>query len=154
MLCHCYWVSDNIVLETFVYQLRCGIHLFMHIHQSVFVSGCCCFCAIDLIDLLRKLCYSGWVSVFQLLLIVIFHRVPLSAFLNGSSFEIIGTLGVINLGGDTVAGTLGGGTVIGTLGSAIVGTYLGNTLVWVLSCCMMLNIFPIYQWRVIFPLRL
>ena len=83
MLCHCYWVSDNIVLETFVYQLRCGIHLFMHIHQSVFVSGCCCFCAIDLIDLLRKLCYSGWVSVFQFLLFIIFHCVSLSGVLNG-----------------------------------------------------------------------
>ena len=82
MLCHCYWVSDNIVLETFVYQLRCGIHLFMHIHYPVLVSGRCCCCAIYLIDILGSFSFSGWVSVFQLLLFVIFNCVPLSDVLN------------------------------------------------------------------------
>ena len=59
----------------------------------------------------------------------------------GSYRKIIGTLGVITLGGATVAGTLGGGTVIGTLGGAIVGTSLGKTLVWILYGCMVLNNF-------------
>ena len=59
----------------------------------------------------------------------------------GSSCEIIGTLGIITLGGATVAGTLGVGTVIVTLGGAIVVAYQGNTVVWVFSGCMVLNNF-------------
>ena len=59
----------------------------------------------------------------------------------GSSFVIIGSLGIITLGGVTVAGTLGGGTMIGTRVGAIVGNYLGKTVVWVFSVCMVLKIF-------------
>ena len=47
----------------------------------------------------------------------------------GYSCVIIGSLGVIILGGVTVADTLGGGTVTGTRVGAIVGTSLGNTVV-------------------------
>ena len=47
----------------------------------------------------------------------------------GYSCEIIGVLGVITLGGATVAGTLGGGTVIGTLGVSIVDPSLGKNSV-------------------------
>ena len=36
---HCYWVSDHIFLETVVYQLRCGLHLVMHIHYPLLVYG-------------------------------------------------------------------------------------------------------------------
>ena len=59
----------------------------------------------------------------------------------GSSFVIIGSLGIITLGGVTVAGTLGGGTMIGTRVGAIIGNYLGKTVVWVFSVCMVLKIF-------------
>ena len=59
----------------------------------------------------------------------------------GSSCEIIGTLGVITIGGVSVAGTLCGGTVIGTLGGAIIGTSLVTTLVWVFFGCMVLKSF-------------
>ena len=47
-----------------------------------------------------------------------------------SSYETIGTLGVITLGLSTVVGNLGCNTVIDTLVSAIISTSLGNTLVW------------------------
>ena len=57
----------------------------------------------------------------------------------GSSYEIIGTLGVITLGGATVTSTPGGDTGIVNLRGAIVGTSLGNTLVWVFSSFMLLN---------------
>ena len=59
----------------------------------------------------------------------------------GSSCEIIGALGVINLGVVTVYGTLRGGTVTGTLVGVIICTYLGNTVVCVFSGCMVLNNF-------------
>ena len=49
----------------------------------------------------------------------------------GYSSEIICSLGVINLGGVTVAVTLSGGTVTGTLVGEIIGTSLGTTVVWV-----------------------
>ena len=39
VLCHCYWVSDFIFLGTFVYQLWCGLHLFMDINYPVLVYG-------------------------------------------------------------------------------------------------------------------
>ena len=58
----------------------------------------------------------------------------------GSSCAIIGDLGVITLGGVTVAGTVVGATVTGTRVGAIVGTSLGNTTVWVFSGCMVLKI--------------
>ena len=59
----------------------------------------------------------------------------------GSSYVIIGALGVTTLGGVTVDGALGGSTVTGTLVGAIVVTYLCNTLFWVLSVFMVLNCF-------------
>ena len=74
-----------------------------------------------------KLCDSCWVSMFKLLWIVIFQCVPLSDVLNGFSCDIIGTIGVINIGGATVVGTLSVGTVIVTLRCAIIGISLGNT---------------------------
>ena len=72
----------------------------------------------------------------------------------GYSFVIIGTIGVIIVGGVTVAGTLGGGIVTSTLVGAIIGTPLGNIAVYSFSGCMVLNIFPIYRWPVIGSLRL
>ena len=59
----------------------------------------------------------------------------------GSSCVIIGTLGVITLGGVTVSGTLGGGAVNCTLRGAIVCTSIGTTLVSVFSSYMVLNNF-------------
>ena len=67
---------------------------------------------------------------------------------------IIGTLGVINLGGVTVTGTLGGGTVFGTLGGPIVGTSIGTTLVGVSPVAWCEKVLPIYIWRVIGSLQL
>ena len=58
----------------------------------------------------------------------------------GSSYVIIGYLGIIKLGGVTITDTFGGGTVTGTLVGTIFGTFLGNTVVWVFSGCMVLNI--------------
>ena len=59
----------------------------------------------------------------------------------GSSCVIIGVLGFITLGVVTSAGTLDGGTVTGILVGEMVDTYLGTATVWVVSCCMVLNIF-------------
>ena len=42
VLCHLSWVSYNIVMETVVYQLRYGLHLFMYIHYPLLVFVCCC----------------------------------------------------------------------------------------------------------------
>ena len=83
VLCHCSWVSVFIVLGKFFCNLWCGLHVFMDINYPVLVYGRCCLCAINLIDLLGKLCDSCWVSVFQLVFIFIFKCVALSAVLNG-----------------------------------------------------------------------
>ena len=53
---------------------------------------------------------------------------------------IIGSLGVITLGGVTVNGALGSGTMTGIHVGAIVGTSLGNTVVWVLFGFMVLKV--------------
>ena len=78
-----FWVLDYISLDTVVYHMWCGLHLFMYIHLLVLVSGHCCFCSPNLMDILVKLCDSCWVSVFKLLFIFIFNCVPLSNVLNG-----------------------------------------------------------------------
>ena len=83
VLCHCSWVSVLIVLGKFFYNLWCGLHVFTDINYPVLVYGRCCLCAINLIDLLGKLCDSCWVFVFQLVFIFIFKCVALSAVLNG-----------------------------------------------------------------------
>ena len=119
--------SSMIVLNIFVRYSFCAIYV--SVLSTLLISWESC------VILVGYLCFSWCSFLFSNVLLCLLYSM-------GSSYVIIGALGVITLCGVTVVVTPGGDTVIGALGGAIFGTSLGTTLVWVLSVCIVFNNFP------------